>query len=175
VGSSPKASPPLAEIPTPSIKNMFLTVHATTGALIGQQIKNPFLAFALAFASHFVLDMIPHGDQDWIDEYKGDQRSKVKKIMIIVALDAAVLLGLLISRYFYIDSFVPSLNIAAGILGGVLPDLLVACHELSDKLFKSFYKFHFIMHDLIKVKQPSTAQSIVFQAVILGAMLFHFL
>ncbi len=154
---------------------MFISVHAATGALIGQQIKNPLLAFVLAFASHFVLDMIPHGDQDWIDEYKGDEKSKVRKIIVIVALDAVVLLGLLISRFFYLDSFEPSLNIAAGILGGVLPDLIVACHELSDKLFKNFYRFHFLMHDLIKIKQPSTAQSIVFQAVVLGALLFHFI
>jgi hypothetical protein len=154
---------------------MLLTVHAAAGAIIGQQINNPILAFVLAFVSHFILDMIPHGDQDWIDEYKGDQKSKVKKILSIVVIDAVILLGLLISRYFYIDSFMPNLNIAVGILGGILPDLLVACHELSDKLFKNIYKFHFIMHDLIKVKQPTIVQSVVFQAVILGALLIYFI
>lgn len=154
---------------------MFISVHASAGALIGQQVKNPILAFVLAFASHFILDMIPHGDQDWIDEYKDGEQAKVRKIIAIVALDGVVLAALLISRFFFIDSFMPSLNIAAGILGGVLPDLLVACHELSDRLFKNFYKFHFIMHDLIKVKQPSTVQSIAFQAVVLGVILFHFL
>jgi hypothetical protein len=154
---------------------MFISVHASAGALIGQQVKNPILAFILAFASHFVLDMIPHGDQDWIDEYKDGEQTKVRKIIAIVALDGVVLATLLISKFFFIDSFMPSLNIAAGILGGVLPDLLVACHELSDRLFKNFYKFHFIMHDLIKVKQPSIVQSIAFQAVVLGAILFHFL
>lgn len=156
------------------LKDMLLTVHATAGALIGQQIKNPFLAFILAFASHFVLDMIPHGDQDWIDEYKGDQKTKVKKIFIIVVIDAVILFALLISRSYYLNSFTPNLSIAAGVLGGILPDFLVGCHELSNKLFKNFYRLHFMVHDLIKIKQPSTIQGIVFQAIILGILLFNF-
>ncbi len=34
--------------------------HAVTGALIAGAVGNPFLAIPLAFASHFVLDAIPH-------------------------------------------------------------------------------------------------------------------
>ncbi len=151
---------------------MFLTVHATAGALIGQQLNNPVLAFVLSFVSHFILDLLPHGDQDWIDEYKGDQKAKVKKIISIVAIDIVILLALLISRFYYIASFAPSLSIAAGILGGILPDFLVGCHELSDRLFKNFYRFHFLVHDLIKVK-PSTVQGIVFQAIITGILLLN--
>ena len=41
---------------------MFLSVHTITGALIGERIADPFWAFGLALLSHFVLDMIPHGD-----------------------------------------------------------------------------------------------------------------
>lgn len=149
---------------------MLLTVHATAGALIGQQINNPVLAFVLAFISHFILDIIPHGDQDWIEEYKGDQKSKVKKIISIVVIDIVILLVLLVSKYYYSESFAPSLSIGAGILGGILPDFLVGCHELSDRLFKKFYKFHFWIHDLIKVK-PSTLQGVVFQAIITGILL----
>lgn len=155
---------------------MFITVHAATGALIGQKVKNPILAFVLALAAHFGFDMIPHGDQDWIDEYKGNDKSKVIKIIIIVAADALILFALLVSKFFFDqdDSTMPSISIATGILGGVLPDLLVGCHELSDSLFKNFYKFHFMMHDLIKVRQPSTFQTIAFQAAILIAILFNF-
>jgi hypothetical protein len=153
---------------------MLLTVHATAGALIGQQINNPILAFVLAFVSHFILDIIPHGDQDWIEEYKGDQKSKVKKIISIVAIDVIVLLTLLISRYYYGDSFAPSLSIASGILGGVLPDFLVGCHELSDRLFKSFYRFHFIVHDLIKIK-PTIFQGVAFQIIVTALLLLNFI
>jgi hypothetical protein len=155
---------------------MLLTVHAATGALIGQQINNPILAFALGFVSHFILDMIPHGDQDWIDEYKSDQKAKVRKIISIVALDAIVLVILLVSRYFYYEnSITSSLSITSGILGSLLPDFLVVCHELSDKLFKNFYRFHFIIHDLIKVKQPTTFQGVAFQVIITAILLLNFI
>jgi hypothetical protein len=151
---------------------MLLSIHAATGALIGQQTNNPVLAFILAFASHFALDAIPHGDQDWIEDYKGDDKFRAKRIIFLVALDAVILLILLVSQFFY-RSLTPTLNIASGILGGILPDFLVGCHELSDKLFKNFYQLHFKMHDLIKAKQPSTMQGVVLQAVILGIILIY--
>ncbi len=149
---------------------MLLTVHATAGALIGQQISNPLLAFFLAFISHFILDIIPHGDQDWIEEYKGNQKSKVRKIVTLVALDVLALFVLLISKYFF-NAFAPTLNIVAGIMGSVLPDLLVGIHELSEKQFKRFYRFHFAMHDLIKI-QPSTTSGLFLQIIVLGALLY---
>ena len=39
---------------------MTATNHALTGAIIGLSISNPWLALPLAFASHFVLDALPH-------------------------------------------------------------------------------------------------------------------
>lgn len=151
---------------------MLLTVHATAGALIGQQINNPVLAFVLAFISHFILDVIPHGDHDWIEEYKGGQKNKARKIVSIVIIDIIVLITLLISK-FYFKSFTPNFPIIAGVVGGVLPDFLVGCHELSDKLFKRFYRLHFVVHDLLKFK-PSTASGLFMQIVVLAVLLLNF-
>jgi hypothetical protein len=39
---------------------MTATNHALTGAIIGLTVGNPWLAIPLAFASHFVLDALPH-------------------------------------------------------------------------------------------------------------------
>jgi hypothetical protein len=39
---------------------MTATNHALTGALLAVTIKNPVLAISAAFASHFVLDILPH-------------------------------------------------------------------------------------------------------------------
>ena len=39
---------------------MTATNHALTGAVIALAVKQPVLAVPLAFASHFVLDAIPH-------------------------------------------------------------------------------------------------------------------
>lgn len=151
---------------------MLLTIHATTGALIGQQINNPGLAFILAFISHFILDMVPHGDQNWIEEYKTNQKAKIKKIMSIIALDFLALFILLVSKYYF-NNFAPTLNIVAGLLGSVMPDLFVGIHELSEKWFKRFNHFHFTVHNLIKY-QPSTRNGLFFQIIILSVLLSIF-
>jgi hypothetical protein len=39
---------------------MTATNHAITGAIVGLAISNPVLALPLAFASHFLIDMLPH-------------------------------------------------------------------------------------------------------------------
>ena len=45
---------------------MFLTNHALTGTLIGLEVSEPLVIAPLAFASHFVMDGIPHfGNPKW--------------------------------------------------------------------------------------------------------------
>ena len=45
--------------------------HALTGAAIGLLLKNPLLVVPAAFASHLVLDVVPHFGSDWfIDRRK---------------------------------------------------------------------------------------------------------
>lgn len=42
---------------------MTATSHALIGTVIAAKISNPALAIPLAFASHFIADMIPHWDE----------------------------------------------------------------------------------------------------------------
>jgi hypothetical protein len=46
---------------------MTLTTHATLGAVIGRATGNPVLAFIFGFISHFLIDMVPHGDTGLAD------------------------------------------------------------------------------------------------------------
>jgi hypothetical protein len=39
---------------------MLVTNHVLSGAVIGAAVRNPWLAFPLGFASHLVLDSVPH-------------------------------------------------------------------------------------------------------------------
>jgi len=39
---------------------MTITNHILAGAIIGAVIKEPALALPIAFASHFVMDALPH-------------------------------------------------------------------------------------------------------------------
>jgi len=39
---------------------MLITNHVLAGSIIGLTVKEPSLAIIIAFASHFVMDMMPH-------------------------------------------------------------------------------------------------------------------
>lgn len=148
---------------------MMLAVHATAGLLIGNQLNNPFLAFILAFVSHFFLDMIPHGDSDLFDECKNEKLKKIKKITGVISFDLLVLTSVFTSTYLY-NLFSPTFSIAAAVAGSVLPDILVGCHEIYPKLFRRFYQFHFWAHDMFDYRF-SYAKGIAFQIVILAILI----
>lgn len=142
---------------------MLLTIHATAGALIGQQIKNPVLVFALAFMSHFLLDIIPHGDHDWSEEYESKtNKKKIKQIINIVLSDIT---GLFVFLFLlYSSRTINILSFTVGVIGAILPDFLVGCHLLSKKFFKKFYRFHRSIHTLINY-DLSLSKGIFFQGV----------
>ncbi len=48
---------------------MTLTTHVAIGAGIGVLVGNPELGFVLGLVSHFMVDMIPHGDTLLADRF----------------------------------------------------------------------------------------------------------
>ncbi|OGY41831.1 MAG: hypothetical protein A2Y82_00670 [Candidatus Buchananbacteria bacterium RBG_13_36_9] len=130
---------------------MLLSVHATVGAIIGENVNTPLLAFVLAFISHFILDIIPHGDKELIKAYRNDFKNKAMLYLIYFDLvTTPILLGLL----FYSGHITYSRTVLWGIIGGILPDILVAIHEISDKLFSRTHKFHNWTHERFKWSIP---------------------
>lgn len=126
---------------------MFLATHATVGAMIGRAVPNPILAFILAFFSHFLMDMIPHGDSHVYDDYtKGKRvRMAVSYTVIDAVITAYLIVGISQARLF--DN---GMAVAAGIIGGLLPDLLIGVYEITKTRFlTSFHRFHFFMHNLV--------------------------
>ncbi len=107
---------------------MFITTHAAIGALIGEAFgANPVVAVSLAFVSHFISDVIPHGDTKI---YKGFvSGSRVKRAVAYVMLDGLVAMGfvlLLLSTF----TFEHRRTVSLAIFASVVPDLLVAIVEL---------------------------------------------
>ncbi|MDO8617412.1 MAG: hypothetical protein Q7N87_00750 [Candidatus Uhrbacteria bacterium] len=152
---------------------MFITTHAALGALIAEQIPNhPIAAFVLGMASHFLSDIIPHGD---LNLYKGFiSGSKVKRAVAYVVVDgiAAIFFVMFI---FNTKIFDHRLAISMGIAGGVLPDLLVAVYELFRvKGLSAFHRFHFFFHNLISGRHgdlpfaSGSAMQLVFLAAVIS-------
>ncbi|MEK7619643.1 MAG: hypothetical protein AAB413_00170 [Patescibacteria group bacterium] len=125
---------------------MTLTTHATLGAVIGHATGSPLLAFIFGFISHFLIDMIPHGDTGIADNYKIHKRRR-KQALAYVMVDAvfAIFFVLLLANTRDIESM---RAYSWGIAGGVLPDLLVGIYEVTKtRLLRWFNTLHFLFHD----------------------------
>lgn len=131
---------------------MFITTHALIGALIGERFANaPFLAFGLGLVSHFVADIIPHGDSTLYKGYVSG--SKVKRAIAYVTLDGLGAM-LLVIGLFNTDLNAHRFAISMGVIGSVLPDVLVALYQLFHvQTLAAFNKFHFFFHNLITNKK----------------------
>lgn len=105
---------------------MLETPHVFVGAAIATKIPNPLIAIPLAFASHFVLEMVPHWNPHLNTEV--DKFGHItKKSTIITAIDSTLALG---SGTFIAYQFLPDWGHAATIFfacfASVLPDVIEA-------------------------------------------------
>ena len=128
---------------------MLLSVHATVGAIIGEHVNTPLLAFVLGFISHFILDIIPHGDEALIKAYRNDFKNKGLKYLIIFDLISTAILILLL---FYSQKISFNTTVIWGIIGGIAPDFMVAINEITQKHFIKTHKLHYWAHDKISHK-----------------------
>lgn len=102
---------------------MFLTTHAAAGILIADKVHNPVAVFGLAFASHFVLDFIPHGDETLYHDEEWKSGRRYRRAVLINLLDVAGLVAMVLWSLNQPD--LPSSRLLLiGILGSVLPDFL---------------------------------------------------
>ena len=128
---------------------MFMVTHAAVGALLGGAVNNGPLAFITGFASHFVLDMIPHGDEGMLDHYKSGRGSRVRRAVAYVTVDATVTIFSILT---ILSNAPASMHTAMkwGIVGGVLPDLMVGLYEATkSKWLRGYTAWHHKNHHRI--------------------------
>src|SRR3989344_41145 len=131
---------------------MMITTHTAIGAVIGQAVGHPVLGFILGFISHFIVDMIPHGDSGMADNFFVLKQRR-KQAIAFAAIDAIVAIGLVLLLANTKDIF-SIRNFTWGIIGGVLPDLLVAISIVyKNTLLKKFVAVHFYFHDYFVKKR----------------------
>lgn len=95
---------------------MTATAHALVAGAIASHIPNPALAVLLSFASHFIMDAVPHWDMgtNW--------RKRTKRTTGLLAL-ADTLVGITVT-YFFFSGKVALLPLVSCILAAELPDWL---------------------------------------------------
>lgn len=131
---------------------MILSTHAVFGAAVASLVPNhPVVGFTLGFASHFVLDAIPHRDYDLVSvEINSQQKMeliqsvfknfRLVRDMTVVSLDA--FLGLVLAFLFFFNSANPAIFFV-GAVGALLPDFLTFLYLiLKHKPLGIFYNFH---------------------------------
>jgi len=151
---------------------MFITTHAAMGALIGELLPtHPALAFFVAMAAHFAIDIVPHGDTGLYKEYIAG--SKIKRAVAFVTVDGVI--ALLLVTYLFVHWWaVPERAIAFGITGGVLPDLLVGVYEVTHaRALRWFHRLHFFFHNLISSRtgDVSLGAGLVVEAMVFAIVL----
>ncbi|MDO8599661.1 MAG: hypothetical protein Q7S02_06150 [bacterium] len=155
---------------------MLLTLHAATGAMLGEFASTPAAAFGLGFLSHFVLDMFPHGDRMIAHDTKATGNGK--RYYWLVGIDAFAALAIFFPA-FALGRFDHPWLAYLGLLGGLLPDLIVAIPEYALYIKKEyrvrlrwFYAFHVYVHDqLIRVFDGMPLKiGIAFQVILLALM-----
>lgn len=160
---------------------MTLTAHALTGAAAAALIPaHPFTGFAAGFASHFVLDAIPHWnfkprsirnpeDLARIDMPFGPQ---FLKDMLVIGSDG--LLGLVLALGFFAHDAVTATAALAGVAGGILPDALqFAYFKFKKEPLASLQRFHRGIQNTSKTRslQARPLLGIALQILLLAAVL----
>ena len=145
---------------------MFLTVHATAGAIIGQYCPNVWLSFTLGFISHLLLDAIPHGDDKLVEGEIITTKETVIKIALIALVDGLIACALLINLYSY--GFLPlSWPMVAAVAGSIVPDLITGFYLLTkNKFLEKVVFWHFELNFITK-KHVSFTTGLIIQILTL--------
>ena len=127
---------------------MVVSVHTLAGAMLSELPFHAVIIFFISFFSHFLIDMIPHGDEH---VFKGCPREmRLKSIKKFITLDLTVSFTLILFCFIYYPSS-QYIYLFAGIFGNLLPDLLVVLHEIYKfKFLEKFHRLHTYFHDFIK-------------------------
>lgn len=105
---------------------MLETPHVAVGAAIAVKVGNPFLAIPLAFASHFILEKVPHWNPHLNTETKKYGHPSLKST-IITAVDSTT--ALVLGSYFAFRTLPDTgqaITVFLACFAAVLPDVLEA-------------------------------------------------
>lgn len=110
---------------------MVLTAHSIVGSALANLFpNNPALGFTLAFASHYLIDAIPHKEYEiegFFDEKEETFNSVFKNLISLkkfLFIGSDFTIGLILSLLIFVRDEKSLIATLVGVLGGVLPDFL---------------------------------------------------
>lgn len=143
---------------------MFITPHTSAALWISTRITDPILAFILGVVSHFVLDMIPHGDEKLADHVEGKKEKFIylMKVSFIDTMLAVLLIYFFVSHGPIVNPYV----LYSAVFGTWLPDVAWIVIEYF-KLTKFYWYiiYHGKLHNLFDW-QYSIVYGVPFQIIV---------
>lgn len=168
---------------------MTLTTHAIASVVIAGYLPWPLLAFLVSMFVHYLMDIIPHGDEFLFARYVKNHKDRLPKM--VATLDVLLMLALCYVFYL-VDRTLPWYLVVSAALGGIMPDLLISLHTQSrnrfgkenqtalgrlEKIYNQglqlHFKWHMWWHYLIG-KTVRFRYGLAFQVILLfGLFWFH--
>ena len=123
---------------------MILVTHILSGAVIGENLDNPWLIIPTAFLVHFALDALPHGE--YINSFK--KKLTFKNTWWKVGLDLFSGLFIVFLFIFWSGSDMVKIeNILIGAFFSILPDFLNLLYwKFGFRFLKKIHNFHHWIH-----------------------------
>ncbi len=158
---------------------MILTTHAIVGAAAGRLFSDPFVAFSAGFASHFIIDAIPH----WAYNLKSRARNEKEPLnddieigkkfvgdLARIGLDFIVGIFAAIFIFQGEDGFMSlSVNLLSGVAGGIIPDFMQFLYfKIRQEPFIAVQKLHIYVHQGIG-EIPALPYGLISQVVVIAA------
>lgn len=142
---------------------MFLTAHASAALWVTTKTADPLLAFTLGFVSHFILDIIPHGDET-LGDHISDKKKKYLYLARIALVDVIVATAM-IWLYVVRKPEIARGPIAIAVFASWLPDFLwLANSFLKWKFLTAYTRVHNRIHRLIDYRY-SPVYGVPFQII----------
>lgn len=128
---------------------MFLSTHASFALVLFKLPLPLWSILLLSFLSHFLLDILPHGDENLFKKNL-TKKQTIKKMIIVAWIDILFLI-IIIYLFFYQKINYP---ILLGVFLACLPDGLQLLNLISSdqiKFLSKFHKIHQRLHNPLKI------------------------
>ena len=154
---------------------MFLTVHAASGILIGQATGNVWLALIGGIISHFLLDLVPHGDQDL---GKGKPHQERLKILLRFGIVDTMLMLTMVGALLYTNTDLQTPAVVLAVFGALIPDAINASYLFFKLPGLTLYnvvhtKIHFFWHGFTITMQQGYILQTIFLMIFLSAIMLY--
>jgi hypothetical protein len=154
---------------------MTFTSHVAVGCAVGVATHNPTLGFFAGWASHHIIDSIPHSDPGSFGANIYNVLETPKALVFSIGdLTVGTILFFIVLVHLNFPTFLP-----LAVAGAILPDFIDNCPFWSPTtrnfpLLKQFHEFHLRAHFTLRAKKYIWIGVVTQLVLITSSLIFIF-